>query len=81
MVDNEVIERALKELADVKARLAAIEAQGGSGEWMDKAELVRWLGFKNIRTADRLMARRRVPFVKIGKSVRFNRADVLARLR
>jgi excisionase family DNA binding protein len=81
MTDNEVIQRALNELAEVKTRLAVIEAQGGPAEWMDKAQLCRWLGFKNIRTADRLMARRKIPFVKIGKSVRFHRADVLARLR
>src|SRR5262245_25811482 len=56
MVDNEVIELVLKELADVKARLAELEAQGGSAEWMDKVQLCHWLRFKNVRTIDRLMA-------------------------
>ncbi len=35
----------------------------------------------STRTLDQWMRARRVPFLKIGKTVRFRRADVLARLQ
>lgn len=56
-------------------------APSGMDALLNKAEAANLLGV-SVRTLDGLMARRMVPFVKLGsKIVRFDKHDVLAHLK
>jgi excisionase family DNA binding protein len=55
-------------------------ATGASDGLLNKWQLARKLGVGK-RTVDAWMKKRRLPFIKIGKSVRFHWPDVLAKLQ
>jgi excisionase family DNA binding protein len=56
-------------------------APSGADDLLDKPAAANLLGI-STRTLDGLMARRMVPFVKVGaKIVRFHRGDLLAHFR
>ncbi len=48
--------------------------------WVSKREMAKHLGV-SVRTIDTWMARRRLPHVKLGRTVRFNLRDVDAHLK
>jgi excisionase family DNA binding protein len=52
---------------------------GASDGLLDKPELAAKLRISK-RTVDAWMKKRRLPFIKIGKTVRFNWSEVLERL-
>lgn len=56
-------------------------ATSGADDLLSKPEAARLLGI-SVRTLDGLMARRAVPYLKLGrKLVRFQRGDLLAHIR
>lgn len=63
--------------SQIKGKMIKIENQILSEPLLDKLQVAEKLGF-TPRTVDRLMARKLIPYLKIGRSVRFRWSVVLS---